>query len=117
MADKLDVIAETLSALADMYLKGQIEPHDYYKGLIHVAFELQTEGHTQKASEVLMAIDPAFFTGPCEHHMATDPVFADVCLGVAQRLVKMGAVELDSNAKDEDGDRSPFSFPQGPASA
>jgi hypothetical protein len=114
---KLEVIKETLEALADMYQNGQIESHDYYKGLIHVAFELQVEGLPQKAHEVLMAIDPAFFTGPCEYHMANDPVFADVCLGVAQRLVKMGAVELDGKAKEEDGDKPPFSFPQGPASA
>jgi hypothetical protein len=113
MRNKLEVIGETLDALSDMYTKGQIEPHDYYKGLVHVAYELQLEGMTSKCHEVLMAIDPDFFTGPCEHHMANDPVFADVCLAVAQNLVKIGAVELDKKTQPN----TPFSFPQGPASA
>lgn len=116
MADKLDIIADTLNALADMYLKGQIESHDYYKGLIHVAYELQVEGMPQKSHDILMAIDPAFFEGPCEKHMMEDEVFADVCLAVAQHLVKVGAVTLEKEKVKPDG-AIPFSFPQGPAKA
>jgi hypothetical protein len=83
--EKLD---ESHVALRDMWQSGQLQEHDYFRGLVALAARWILLGKHEDAVSLVCELTPDFIRYGMPHEMQQDESFRKVAFPIAQALAK-----------------------------
>lgn len=112
-SDAIVGLDDSLAALRSLLRAGSITPDIYHKGLVGLAYEYLLLGEATEAVGLLNTIPMDYFMDVQPVQMAEDAHYREVGIDFAQRLAKLGAVDLE-DLKVAAGE---FSFMQKPGLA
>lgn len=84
----------SVAALTSLYKARQIEPKDYYKGMLSIAYNYCTEGDKLRAASIAQGIPRDYYESVHRQQMTEDPNFSYVSYSLALELLHAGYVSL-----------------------